>query len=371
MFRQRLSIGIGIGILASAIWSGPVYAGDSSPDYHVGEATRIFRPGIEREWRGAETKALSTLIWYPVDTDIPETPHDIGPPGRPIFHGHPAAIDGPISVKHPKYPLLLLSHGTGGSADSLDWLAAALAATGYIVAGVNHPGNNALEPLTREGFMLWWERAMDISEVLDGVLADPVLGSHIDAERIGAVGFSLGGYTVLELAGARTDVRAFEGFCRSPEADAICHPPEMNNLKDTNSSAALSPEAAESIGRSGASYADMRIKAVFAMAPALGEAFDPASLKKITIPIALIGGASDVTVPVETNIRRIGRFVPTASVALLPGATHYTFIDACMPEAADRMTFMCKDNPGTDRDAIHAETIERAKAFFGGALPAL
>jgi hypothetical protein len=30
-----------------------------------------------------------------------------------------------------------------------------LAAAGYVVAGVNHPGNNALEPMTMEGFVLW------------------------------------------------------------------------------------------------------------------------------------------------------------------------------------------------------------------------
>ncbi len=83
------------------------------------------------------------------------------------------------------------------------------------MAGTNHPGNNAVEPMTRDGFMLWWERATDASEVLDGVLADPMLGPHVDRDRIGAVGFSLGGYTVLELAGARTNLPAFEHFCSS------------------------------------------------------------------------------------------------------------------------------------------------------------
>lgn len=73
---------------------------------------------------------------------------------RSSFRGHPVAIDAPLSRRRAKYPLLLLSHGTGGSADSLDWLGAALAAAGYVVAGANHPGNNVLELLTREGFVM-------------------------------------------------------------------------------------------------------------------------------------------------------------------------------------------------------------------------
>jgi predicted dienelactone hydrolase len=109
-------------------------------------------------------EGLITRIWHPVGPDVPEVAHDIGPPGDPIFRGHPIAMDAPLSPARAKYPLILLSHGTGGSADSLDWLGAALAAAGYVVIGVNHPGNNALEPLTREGFMLWWERALDLSE---------------------------------------------------------------------------------------------------------------------------------------------------------------------------------------------------------------
>ena len=72
--------------------------------------------------------------------------HDIGAPGRQIFQGHPIAADAALSSAQAKYPLLLLSHGTGGSADSLDWLGAGLAAAGYVVAGVNHPATTRSSP---------------------------------------------------------------------------------------------------------------------------------------------------------------------------------------------------------------------------------
>lgn len=63
------------------------------------------------------------------------------------------------------------------------------------------------------------------------LLTDPTLGSHIDNERIGAAGFSLGGYTMIEIAGGITDPAAFKEFCASPRADGICKsPPEFPTL---------------------------------------------------------------------------------------------------------------------------------------------
>lgn len=356
---------------AAACCMGPALAASEPAPYRVGQTVREFRPDAPRHWRGAQAHALLTTVWYPAGLDAPEVPHDIGAPGRSTFQGHPLADGAPVSAARSTYPLLLLSHGTGGTADSLDWLAAALAAQGYIVAGVDHPGNSAQAPLTREGFRLWWERATDLSQVLDGLLADPALGPRIDADRIGAVGFSLGGYTVLELAGARTNLPAFERFCASPDADAICHPPEMRNVQDDAQPAgAPSPETAASLARAGASYRDPRIRAVFAIAPALGMAFDDTAFAEVRIPVALIAGSADITAPVETNIRRIGKLLPGASTELVPGATHYTFLDTCLPPLVERLAPICKDAPGVDRDAVHAQTITRALAFFAASLSA-
>jgi predicted dienelactone hydrolase len=338
--------------------------------YRIGETQRAFDPGVERNWRGARTERLVTTLWYPADAgDDDERARDIGPEGHPVFRGRPAAVDAPISAAEPIYPLILLSHGTGGSAASLDWLAASLAAEGYIVAGVDHPGNNALEPLTPEGFTLWWERATDISEVLNAMLTDPTFGPRIDGTRIGAAGFSLGGYTVLELAGARTDRAAFEQFCRSPAADAVCHPTEMSQLgKGATNSANMLPADRASIARAAASYRDKRIKAVFAIAPALGEAFDSNSLAGIKVPVSLVAGTADVTVPPDTNIQRIARLMRVASVTMVPGASHNTFLDTCFPETVDKLAALCKDGPGVDRDTIHEQTAQSAIQFFNEAL---
>jgi predicted dienelactone hydrolase len=345
-------------------------AADRNTPYHVGETERVFHPDQAREWRGAQTEALRVRVWYPVDHDVQEQPHGIGAPGHPFFIGHPVAANAPLSPSRTRYPLLLISHGTGGSADSLDWLGSALAAQGYVVAAVNHPGNNALEPLTAEGFQLWWERATDVSETLDGMLRDTAFGPHIDLQRIGAIGFSLGGYTVLELAGARTHRDAFEHFCQSADADAICIPPEANDLRQANDfKLSTSPQITASVARSGDSYREPRIKAVLAIAPALGEAFDAGSFADVHIPIALLAGSADTVVPVKTNVQRFAGFLPGSPVTLLPGAGHYTFLDVCTPEAGDK-TSLCQDGHGVDRAAVHTRAVAQVTAFFAKTLPA-
>ncbi|MBB3260704.1 putative dienelactone hydrolase [Paraburkholderia bannensis] len=379
-FLRRVGRTLCIAALLAGLLPG-VHAdepGDHAP-WHVGLSSRVVHPAVERNWRGAATARLLTQIWYPVAPGTPETPREIGRPGDPIFRGQPVASDAALAGDaHTRFALVLLSHGTGGSANDQDWLASALAAHGYIVAAVNHPGNNELEPLTREGFLLWWERASDLSNVLDALLADPQFGPHIDQTRIGAAGFSLGGYTVLELAGARTDVDALEAFCRSPQADAICHPPEAKRLAGTASDGSgasgasgasvphppPTPEMRASFARSGDSYRDARVRAVFAIAPALGEAFDADAFKAVSIPVALLAGTADITVPPDTNVRRIAGFLPQASLTMVPGASHYTFLDVCLPGAAVRLARICKDGPGVDRDAVHALTANEALAFF-------
>ena len=184
------------------------------------------------------------------------------------------------------------------------------------------------------------------------------------------MGFSLGGYTVLELAGARTDVAAFMAFCGSPQADAICHPPEMARAQiDPAVDTTRSPQTEASLARSSASYRDARIQAVFAMAPAVGMAMDATSLGNISIPVSLMAGDADVTVPIDTNVRRVAKMLPKAELLLVPGASPYTFVATCLPGAAPHVPLLCKDNAGVDRDAVHALAVRRALDFFAATLP--
>jgi predicted dienelactone hydrolase len=248
------------------------------------------------------------------------------------------------------------------------WLGEALAAHGYIAAAVNHPGNNAAEPYTAQGFSIWWERARDLSETISAMLADAKFGEQIDPQRIGSAGFSLGGYTMIAIAGGITDVPGFVRFCDSPNAGVTCaSPPEFPSLVEDFRK--LIREHPEVLRHSGDSFRDTRVRAVFAMAPGLGPAVTAASLATISIPVQLVAGESDRNVPVELNAKYFASKIPGAKLHIFPGkVAHYVFLDSCSGIGRKTQSMLCIDAQGVDRDAIHADTVRRALRFFRVAL---
>ncbi len=339
---------------------------------HAGLAEIAFHPVAQRNWRGAQTEALRCLVWYPAPAGAPETPQNFTPAGMPpIFQAGRAARDAAFAPTAGRLPLILMSHGLGGSADQFGWLAPELARRGYLVVAVNHPGNNALEPYTPEGLLLWWERATDLSEVLDGMLADPRFGPRIDPARIGALGYSIGGETVLALAGARVDQPAFVQFCLAHPEEPTCHAPSLAGMQSPGQLLdAVRLSSAESMARSGDSYRDERIRAVFALAPAVGQAFHASSFAAVAVPVTMVAGAADTVAPPEINAEQFGAWMPQAKVAVLKGVGHYTFLDMCTAEGAQVVPQLCAEPAGADREAIHRKTVAWTLSFFDKTLTA-
>ena len=335
----------------------------------VGLVTRVVHPTVSRNWRGAEHKELRCTIWYPaIDTAI-ETKQFIGPPETPLFEAGTATphADFPPSLR--KLPMIVLSHGSGGSALQMAWLGTQLARAGFIAVAVDHPGNNANEPYTAEGFLLWWERATDLTEVVDAMLADPELNGHIDLTRIGAAGFSIGGYNVMELAGATTDVSILYDQCRQHPETAVCHVPEMKDMGSPDQMLQVVRKTSrESLARSADSFRDERVRAVFAIAP-FGEAFTQDSLHAIRIPVYLVAGKDDPILPPRDNADWIRSNIRSAQETVLPGGVaHYTFLDTCTAAGKSTLGVYCADAPGVDRDAVHAQVAATAVTFFNRAL---
>ena len=328
----------------------------------IGMTFRRFTPKEPYNWRGAKTHALTTVVWYPAEPSATEKPVEI--PGLTIFELGSAAQDAKPAAQPAKFPLIVISHGTGGSGLSMTWLGEALAAHGYIAAAVNHPGNNAAEPYTVEGFSLWWERARDLSEVITGMLADPEFGSHMDSNRIAAAGFSLGGYTMLEIAGGITDAQGFVRYCDKTGTDGICvSPPEFPTLVEDFRK--LIRDQPEVLAHAGDSYRDPRVRSVFAMAPPLGPAFPVSGLKKISIPVEIVAGQSDQNVPIESSAKYFAANIPNAKLHIFPGnVAHYVFLDSCTENGHKTQKVLCTDGPGVNRDTIHQETSKMAINFF-------
>ena len=101
-----------------------------------------------------------------------------------------------------KRALIVLSHGTAGSALPEHTLAATLARAGFVVAQPEHRGDN-WQDFSRAGPESWKTRPQDVSETIDTVAHDPALGGLVDTRRVGVHGMSAGGVTGLVLAGAQ------------------------------------------------------------------------------------------------------------------------------------------------------------------------
>src|SRR4029077_5096228 len=332
----------------------------------VGVTNRQFIPPEPYQWRDAKTHALITDIWYPADPASVEQPQWIGNPDTPFASAGKAARDAKPIAAPEKFPLILLSHGIGGSSFMMAWLGSALASHGFIAAAVNHPGNNALEDYTIPGAVFWGQRAHDMSALLDLLLADPTFGPHIDPKRVAAAGFSLGGLTVLELAGGIAEFSRYQDFCKSPKADGMCvdtiEYPGL--LAKVTALAITDPAIQTGLRESAKSHRDPRIRAIFAMAPALGPAFDPDTLTKIILPTAVAAAAVDATVPPASSAKFFAANSHGAQLTLYQAVGHYTFLATCAELGNRTQPRLCIDQAGILRDEIHAQTATMAAKFF-------
>lgn len=264
-----------------------------------------------------------------------------------------------------KLPVVVLSHGTGGWGHGIGWLGEALASQGFVVIAANHHGNTAVEPYVAEGFLCWWERARDLSVLLDCLSAEGVFAGRIDFDRVFAAGFSLGGYTALALLGAITDVAIFHAW--NDEARRQRGPREFPNL--TDQIGPLMERNAifrESWSRQSMSYRDSRIRAALVCAPApTVRAFTAESLAMISVPVAMAVGGADREAPAEQCAIWLHERLPNSSLSLLGrDVGHYVFL--CEGTEARRMREpeLYVDAAEVDRRAIHEAVIAKAFDLF-------
>lgn len=295
-------------------------------------------------------------IWYP--TDATTEPELIGQNG--LFYGAWARRDAP--ARPGLTPVVLLSHGSGGNAPRLAWFAAALAAQGMIVLAPNHPGtmSNDSDPLQT---IRIWQRPQDLSAALDLLAADPPMGLQPDLGRVASVGFSLGGFSAVSLAGVQLSKQAFIDYCAQTPVQLDCG----WMLRAGVDFASIDQP------RYQASYRDPRIIASFAVDPGLARAFTPESLHRIAIPVAIINLGSPQTLPLGLNAAASAALIPTGTYETIPGAHHFSFLAEC--STLGRIIIglagedsICADPGLRPRAEIHAEVLAKTAAFLHAAL---
>jgi len=337
--------------------------------WNAGQQAFSFEAPAINAALGWESPTVTGLIWYPVSANAPEQQQFIGPTGNPYFNAGTAAVGAPLADQPARFPLILVSHGNSGSAAQMAWLGTVLARAGFIAAAVDHPGNTSAGKPTVQGFTEWWFRPPTMSAALDRVLSDTTFGPRIDRDRIGAAGFSRGGFAVVGLAGARVDLAPFRVFCAKNPDDGTCNaPPEIPDIEArVKAMTANDPSYRAGLAAAAEEYADRRIRAIYAMAPSVGESITLESLRKIAIPARVVYGTADVTVIPPSNALRIAGAIPNATTLVIPDASHFVFFDTCTPAGKVAAARVCTDATTVDRAAVHRQVAADAIAFFEGA----
>lgn len=143
----------------------------------------------------------------------------------------PAKLYLPVGpLKAGAVPMVVFSHGIGGSKDGYSYLGRYFAAHGYASLHVQHVGSDRqiwlgnplsivsrLSDAAQETEAL--NRVKDIKFALDHILAEPV-GSVINAQRLVAAGHSYGANTTMLLAGAKVELKGVAVSARDPRFSA-------------------------------------------------------------------------------------------------------------------------------------------------------
>jgi predicted dienelactone hydrolase len=215
-----------------------------------------------------------------------------------------------------QFPLVIISHGNGGSHLLYRTISIHLAKNGYIVAMPEHYGNNRnnnqLEN-TNENLIY---RPRHISLTIDELLSENRFGKSISVDYIAIIGHSMGGYTALTLAG---------GLPRTKEGKEI----KVSS--------------------------DRRVKAIVLLAPGAGWFMN--SLEKVTIPILMLIAEHDPVTP-GWNAEIVLNAVPDKSQVTfrkVENAGHFSFLSP-FPAAMKNPDFLPSTDPeGFDREEFHKQ----------------
>lgn len=276
----------------------------------------------------------------------------------------------PVRVWYPdaparNLPLIIISHGTGGSQTGHGDTAAALAKAGFVVAAVRHTGDNFRD----DGYVSQGKhlsgRPRHVSRVIDYMLRQWPGHARIDPSRIGLFGHSAGGFTGLVIAGGEPDLTTVAAHCREEPDAWDCHYLTSNGVDPGRFKG---PPAWDH---------DPRVKAVSIVAPAVGYTFAPDRLAAVTIPVQLWdAGKDDIVDRSAATIRTLLPQPP--EYHLSTGAGHFSFLDSCglgMRATIMVMTWsgtpdICADPEGFDRTTFHRGFNRDVVAFFGKTLVA-
>jgi predicted dienelactone hydrolase len=263
------------------------------------KAVDANRPDVLRTIAGGPTarydRAFTLEVWYPAA--LPAGQRQEGeyrtitrdPSVVATLHGRAVRDAAPLTSAG-AFPLVIVSHGYPGNRYLMSHLGENLASKGYVVVSIDHP-DSTYDDQKAFGSTLY-NRAFDQLFVLNELArlgaagSGSVLAGLVDASRTAIIGYSMGGYGVVNVVG---------GAYREAAVTFPAAPP--NGLLRERTAA--NPGYRASI--------DPRVKAAVAIGPwgmQLGF-WDAAGLAGIRTPVLLVAGSVDDVSSYEKGTRAI------------------------------------------------------------------
>ncbi len=344
-FRTAL---IFFAVLAAFVFGGASLLGTtkrSVPDHTPGYHTALV-PMPHR------SKPVLVHFWYPAENQ--SAPELIGQNG--LFFGHYVQLN--AKPKAGVLPVVLLSHGSGGNAERLGWLATEIANRGMIVAAPDHPGTTSGDSDPFQTVKIW-ERPQDLSSILDYLGKNKEADLKPDMSKVAVVGFSLGGFSALSLSGAQVSKAQFIDYCNANRGQLDC---------GWMQKAGVDFAGIDQV-RYEKSNADPRIRITVAIDPALPAAIVSESLAAMDHPTMIINLGEPDSIPAAMRVDSLAKVIPGARYVAISGAHHFSFLAECswlgfivIGVAGDDN--ICSDSGFRNRNFVHTEVAPKIVDFL-------
>ena len=140
-------------------------------------------------------------------------------PNRPLipfkFKGR-ARRDAVSNSSEGPYPLIIVSHGYTGSRLLFTYLTENLASKGYVVVSIDHTDSTFLDANNFNSTLL--NRSLDDLFVLNEMArlssdSSSFLKGLVNTDKAGLIGYSMGGYGAVNVAGGGYSEQAVKFFC--------------------------------------------------------------------------------------------------------------------------------------------------------------
>lgn len=224
-------------------------------------------------------------------------------------------------LKRGDYPLVIISHGSGGSHLAYWTLAHYMARNGFIVGMPEHPGNNRNDNSLMGTVDNLVNRPGHVLLAINWFFASRKFAGSLKPDSVAIIGHSMGGYTALAVAGGVP--------------------------------ASFPRESPDGRSRQIRVTPDRRVRALVLLAPASYWFREAGALKGVDVPILMLTGEKDELMPYPYHHARIIMDgVPDRTKVrcrVVKNAGHFSFLSQ-FPESMTNAAFPpSQDPPGFDR----------------------